>query len=190
MIRVFVFLGLFLGVSAATAASTNFNVDVGQLTPEQQAQFMALVTAAQESPGNVTPEKLRQWVTASEAFAQAVGGAVGGAAKELGMAANEFLATDAGKLTAVALLWNYIGKDWWGIVGSSIICPFLLFLVYLSARHFHFRERIKTKPKDGPVSITYVPRYEFRGNDARVTSAWMHGVAFALISLVWLLLAF
>lgn len=81
-------------------------------------------------------------------------------------------------------------RDWWPIIGSSIICPILLYLVFLSAEQFHIRERVEEYPTEGTKVITFIPRYEFVSNDARVASAVTHTSSAIVIGLTWIFLAF
>lgn len=54
--------------------------------------------------------------------------AAGIMAKEVGMATNEFIKTDAGKIATAAIVWTIFGEDLRGLIFSPIIalCIFLL----------------------------------------------------------------
>lgn len=71
------------------------------------------VVAAVES---VTPEKINVWAENGKG----IGIAIGSAAKELGLAADAFLKTDAGKITVAMVAWKVMGRDVVHIVGGSI----------------------------------------------------------------------
>lgn len=66
--------------------------------------------------GSTTVEEMDKWSDVSLKFAKAIGVA----AKEFGVAVNDFLETDAGKLTAVFIGWQVLGDDI-SYVGISII---------------------------------------------------------------------
>lgn len=112
------------------------------LTAEQQAQILQSITAAQTKETE-TVDKIDKWVNVGER----VGKMVGGAAKELGVAANEFVKTDVGKMTAALIVWNYMGEDLVHIfvhVGGGMMFMFLgLTAIYIVVR------------KAYPVTYTY-----------------------------------
>lgn len=68
----------------------------------------------------VTPEKAAEWSDAAKGFAEAIGIA----ARELGIATNDFLMSPAGVLLAAILLFNYAG-------GAIVGFPFTIFTVLL-----------------------------------------------------------
>lgn len=68
----------------------------------------------------ITPEKAAEWSDAAKGFAEALGIA----AKELGIATNDFLMSPAGFLLAAILLFNYAG-------GAIIGLPFSIFTILL-----------------------------------------------------------
>lgn len=74
----------------------------------------APVTAAAETTEIVTMAATwgQQAATAAEGFARAINIA----AKELGVTVNDFLGTDAGKLTAVLIIWKVAGESILGIM--------------------------------------------------------------------------
>ena len=67
--------------------------------------------------GNITPEKLDQ-------FAQTganIGKGLAAAAKEIGVAVNEFVETPVGILTVGLIVWHVIGDDIKGILGGILV---------------------------------------------------------------------
>lgn len=89
-------------LSVNTVAEAGFD----KLSAEQQAQIVQSITAAQSKETDVV-DKVDKWVNVGER----IGKMVGGAAKEIGVAANEFVQTDVGKMTAMLIVWNYMGSD-------------------------------------------------------------------------------
>ncbi|BBL19210.1 hypothetical protein KIT04_041 [Vibrio phage KIT04] len=85
-----------------------------------------------------TVEKLDQWSEISLKFAKAIGVA----AKEVGVATNEFLQTPAGKLTAAAILWKVLSVSQWTMfflitgVSTLIVGSFIRFM-----RLSHYEEK-------------------------------------------------
>ena len=73
---------------------------------------------------NVTPETASEWSRAAKGF----GEALGVAAKELGIATNEFLDSPAGYLLAAILIFNYAGG---AIIGVPMTLLTIAILVWL-----------------------------------------------------------
>jgi hypothetical protein len=117
---------VLVSVSAAQAQS----IDLSTL-PE--AQRKAVLAELAKSSGNaaapaapaVAPSAAdkelinhaREWA----GLGQAVGSGIVAAAKELGMAANDFAKTDLGKITVAVLLWKYLGAQVVGVVFGTFI---------------------------------------------------------------------
>jgi hypothetical protein len=97
---------------AATESKLSVNavVDAGfdKLPADQQAQIIQTVAAAQtKGSTNSMADVVDKWVNVGERL----GKVMGGAAKEIGVAANDFAKTDLGRMTAMLVVWNYMGKD-------------------------------------------------------------------------------
>ncbi len=73
------------------------------------------------------PEKLSQWGVVAQEWAKALGVA----ANELGLAADSFLDTDAGKLTAAIIIWHVLGET---LLGFVVGVPLLLIVLFLGLR--------------------------------------------------------
>lgn len=88
--------------------SANSVVQAGfdNLSAEQQAQIVQSIAAAQ-SKDTAVVDTVDKWVNVGER----IGKMVGGAAREVGVAANEFVKTDVGRMTAALIIWNYLGSD-------------------------------------------------------------------------------
>lgn len=106
-----------IGVNAAT-------IDTSGLSDAQVAELKAIAAkkvaeqaAATAKPGSdVTPEKVTAgvalaatWGTQAAAAAEGFAKALGIAAKELNVTINDFLKSDAGKLTALLIIWKVAG---------------------------------------------------------------------------------
>lgn len=72
-----------------------------------QCEQMKLDAATLPAAPKVTKEELSEWAAVSQEFAKAIGIA----AKELGVAVNDFLNTPAGILTAGVIIWHTLGAD-------------------------------------------------------------------------------
>jgi len=179
----------FVLLFCATANAQRVNTD--GLTEEQKAE-LALQAAKMKTQNNtpapggilseeLSPEKLNEWVD----LGKNIGMAVAATAKELGVAADEFLQSTTGKITVVLIVWKVMGEDIIGVVGGSIAWLVLANIVLWSFRYFHMTKRVVNK--EGKVE--YVKRYEFRednkgGSEARVTSVIVHLFVFALVTIM------
>lgn len=88
-------------------ASAEVQIDTRGLTDAQKAELVKQAeamksTIAQEE----TTEKIDKWVNVGER----IGKMMGGAAKEVGIAVNDFVKTPVGQMTAALIIWNYIGS--------------------------------------------------------------------------------
>lgn len=94
-----------------------------RLTPQQQAEVIKMVTEqSQKSPA----EQLANRVTADDAdkwlnIGERVGKMIGSAAREVGVAANEFVSTPVGMVAVAVIVWNYIGNDIAHLIGSFVL---------------------------------------------------------------------
>jgi len=115
-----------------------------------------------------TPENAAKWSDAAKGFASALGTA----AKELGVATNDFLNSPAGYLLAAILLFNYAG-------GAIIGFPFSIFSLLF---WWHINRRTMTKA----VAYEYVPYLWGAFRIKRVTSTNVektdYTAAFGIIS--------
>ncbi|HEY4505679.1 MAG TPA: hypothetical protein VJG67_03240 [Candidatus Paceibacterota bacterium] len=89
-------------------------VDTTGLSAEQVKALNAAVTELRKQPANTlanltlqtaTPDKFKEWVDAGSA----AGKAVGAFSKEVGVAADQFLKTDVGRIGLYTLIWKFGG---------------------------------------------------------------------------------
>lgn len=92
---------------------------------------------------SVTPDNANQWGQVAKEFAQAIGIA----ARELGVATNDFLGTPAGKLTAGLIFWKVAGDDvqplMRDIIGFIFVPPLILGLWLAAWRVYRSQLDIK-----------------------------------------------
>jgi hypothetical protein len=103
---------------------------------------------------------------------------------------NEFVKTPVGMITMGLITYKVVGEKLWDVIGGTLAWIVVTAIIFISFRHFHMRERVVDKSNKENHQIQYIPRYEFKSNDARNGSAWAHGVAFGLITFVCLLIVF
>ena len=115
-VLMFVFaLPVFAQLNAANVNQAGFD----HLTEEQKAhvvQQVAAMAAQQNSPQSVA-EKANEWAEVGTALGQGLVAA----ARELGIAVNEFSTTTVGKIATAMLLWHYMGNDVVRLVAGFMI---------------------------------------------------------------------
>lgn len=130
---------LALSVASVGAMAASANIDTSGLSEAQVAELKAIAakkvaeTAAQAAKpmADVTPEKVTAgvalaatWGTQAAAAAEGFAKALGIAAKELNVTINDFLKSDAGKLTALLIIWKVAGaammKAIYGVVFLAV----------------------------------------------------------------------
>ena len=133
---------------------------------------------------SVTPEKINQWAENGKG----IGIAIGSAAKELGLAADAFLKTDAGKITVAMVAWKVMGKDVVRVVGGGAF-----FLILASIWVYIYRRtclvgRVVKIPTQLKILGAEVVRYETQvfydqePADAEQFFLWFTGVGIMLLS--------
>lgn len=114
IVALMAFIALAGGMSAYAADETKINANAqamfDKLPADKQAEMLSQMAAAQkqtEQAPVAVAETVDKWVDLGEK----VGKMMGGAAKEIGIAVNEFVKTDVGRWTMVLIIWNYMGAD-------------------------------------------------------------------------------
>lgn len=110
-----------LAVGIANAAVVQ--VDTSGLSTEQVNQLKQQAQSMKSDPANVSA-KVRQEAEAWSELGANMGKAMVGAAREIGVAANEFATTPLGKVVVVMTAYKIAGKDLLGVVFGSIIMVF------------------------------------------------------------------
>lgn len=113
-----------------------------QMKLDLQTQPPAPVVAVSQ----ITREDVSEWAQISQEFAKALGIA----AREVGVSINEFLASPAGIMTAVVLIWMIIGKSLVGILVGLLIT----YATVKLNRRIWFRE-VETVEKTGLFNRKY-----------------------------------
>jgi hypothetical protein len=176
----------FMSVSTAFAAEAttgpNPCANIAEATRNLGSQEIATLLESCRSPAKSVAEKLadpetaNEWGTAAKSFAVAIGIA----AKELGIATNDFLKSPAGFLLAAVLIFKFCG-------GILIGVPFMVFTMW-----FCYRTINKYRQKDAEyVAVSYFWGLYVRQKAVNIKySPWEEGsVFFTLIVLLTGLIA-
>lgn len=98
---------LFLIMSFASIANAAIEVpDVSTMSTEQVEMMKKQIELREQSTTSAA-STVSEWATVGKN----IGEGLVGAAKELGIAANEFANTNVGKMTIAVLLWHFFGKS-------------------------------------------------------------------------------
>lgn len=135
MTQLFLAIVLMFGTGMAYA-----DISANGLTPAQRADMEAQIASLKAknvkdgadinmngvaSVANVSdPQQLEKYAQFGEAIAKSLGSA----AKELGVAVDEFMQTGTGTLVMVLVVYHFFGSDIIGILTCFIIIPLMLWM--------------------------------------------------------------
>lgn len=111
-------IGAVLSMTAMFASAQT--IDTSKLTKEQVAQLQAQAAEMQSAPGQ-TAVIVRQEAEAWADLGGKVGMAMVSAAKEVGMAANEFASTDLGAVVTAIVVYKIVGTEIMSLFGGFVI---------------------------------------------------------------------
>lgn len=172
------FAMILVVASFSTAAQTNTDCTID---PDwNQSKINETLAACKQQATRIAPEVVVQDVSAYAEIAKGVAEAIGIAAREVGVAVDEFVKTDAGKMTIALIVWHVAGDDIKGIVFGV---PCILFAVwlwfaishrlrrtgeYITVKNRWGREQSKHKLKpvadfDGPDGFSFLVLSAFCG---------------------------
>ena len=132
------FIVLSFGSNAQTINTEN-------LSPEQISELNQRIEEMKKVQPNVS-EKVRTEVEAWTNLGQNIGRATVGAAREIGVAANEFVQTPIGIVTTVVVVYKLVGRD--------ILKTFIGLFIFLFGTGFgmyHFRRRYNRQYEYKPI---------------------------------------
>lgn len=137
---ILVVLMLFsVGVYAGSITTEDLG-DFNSLTPAQKAEVVATIAKKTEQNAAdklaatalpTTPEDMQRWV----GVGAAIGKGMAEAAKELGVAADEFAKSTVGMIAIALLVWHILGADLVQLlVGGLWLCFWIPFCVWMIKR--------------------------------------------------------
>lgn len=103
------------GNSTAAVDSAGFS----KLSETEKAEIIKLVAdkASNGAPAVLTEDRVEKWVK----IGSNIGQGLAGAAKEVGVAVNDFSNTPVGKLTTMLIVWHMIGDQLVHIIGGILV---------------------------------------------------------------------
>lgn len=124
------FVALMMVVMSSMAfAGERVSIDTSKLTAEQQAQLNKMITQAAPAPDHEL-----DMLEKAARFGQIIGSGIGAAAKELGIAVNEFSQTTPGRVAMLILVWKYMGD---AILGVMVGIPVLVLGMWVGWKMVH-----------------------------------------------------
>ena len=156
MKKILMIAASFLLMSMGHAAQMDVNDEKYKLNDEQKTQVIAMLddmnkqAAAKNPKAPNTSEVVREEAAKWGELGTNMGRAAVGAAKEIGMAANEFVSTPLGKVTMGIVIYKVIGKD---IIKFVMGLGILIF--FFTTGHYFLRMKRYT----GTVEYATVPTF-------------------------------
>lgn len=105
---------------SAFAARQSTSIDVSNLSSEQIEQINKQISEMKPESSNVSA-KVRKEAEAWGDLGTNMGKAMVSAAREVGIASNEFASTNLGKIVVAVITYKIVGKDILGIAVGSLI---------------------------------------------------------------------
>ena len=128
----------------AMASSTALNTD--GLTAEQMSQLAAKANEMRKQPTNVSAE-IRKEAEAWGELGANMGRAMVGAAREVGVAANEFSQTSLGKVVVVLVAYTLVGQEALGIVfGTLTLVVGTLLAIWVAMTQRWYSRQYEVRP--------------------------------------------
>jgi hypothetical protein len=204
MRKMIVAAALAIMVSAsALAGNAPSQLDVSGLTEAQRIAIMDQVAKARQvaetKPAvDVSPEKVKTYADVGIA----VGKALAGAVKELGVEANSFATTPLGMVTVGLIIWNVAGDDVAAMaksvfIGIPLVAVWLLAWFYIYRRQcliYGIEYRTEQNEAGKTVKIKDVQFYDYNKMNScdKETLAWYRffTIFFGMIGFLIIILAF
>jgi hypothetical protein len=185
---------IILSVASIGAMAQDVTVDTSKMSPEQVKQLVALQDAV-NTPSQAVQisTEVRKEMGEWGAMGQGIGIALISAAKELGLAANEFAGTPLGKVATVIIVYKMVGEDIIGLAFSTLV---LIVGFYWGIRLMKSGVRSEYEIKQTPVLWgLWTRNVRVRGNDIRTTNddasiAVMGGIVLAVSCLLFCAIVF
>ena len=120
-----------------------------------------------------------------EAWSKAISTGIKTVCIDLSISVNEFVKTDAGKITMFLIIYQVLGDDIRRIIFGMLIWLVTMPIIATSFIHFHTSRKIKVLGDKGqPDGIKYVKRYTWESSDSRTVSAVVHAAFFVAVTIL------
>ena len=197
--KVMVFLMLFncfgftytsLALAAIEETSpTKVSIDLKDLDDGTRNRVIDMMKEAEKKKNTVVAQlpqidnvkKFTDYGTAIATTIQAV-------CKVLNVEVNAFVKTPVGNLVMWMVIYHVIGKDLLKVGFAFMIWFMIAGILAFTFSRFHLPYKKVTKNHETKEeTVEYIQKYNFRTAEAKVTSVWVHGGLFSLITLILIL---
>ena len=178
MVVMLMFATQAFAIDQRDVASAGFN----NLSAADQAKIIAQVEQMSNQSTNPmgTPEKVEAWVN----IGSQIGKGLAGAARELGVAVNEFAGTPVGLLTMALIVWHFLGSVVIHVLGAILIWVVGFTATFIIMRK-HTRRKDVSYDEKGKPTTTRVSISPLQSDEA--VAYWFANLAVMLLGTVVLL---
>ena len=143
MKKIFGVILMMISLSALAANDTSSVAAAGfsKLSETEKAEIIRQVAEKADQKVNgvaqlSSPEKVEKWVQ----IGANIGQGLAGAAKELGIAVNDFSKTGVGQITVALIVWHVLGNTLMHIIGGIMVIVIgLSFMMYFYRKEYSIR---------------------------------------------------
>ena len=183
MKKIIAIVALMFSFNAFAALTTDSVANAGfsKLTEGQKAEIIKQIANQAADKTSVTApseEKVEKWVK----IGSQVGQGLAGAAKEVGIAVNDFAKTPVGQLTMVLIVWHIIGGVLVHIFGGILIMVIgLWFIHFMFKRAYPDRVTYSKEHKNifGNFAIESVQRTPVQDDNA---AGWLFAAGIVIVA--------
>ncbi len=170
----------FAGNTSDAVNSAGFN----KLSEAEKAEVIKMVAdkAAEKGTGTIphlaTEEKVEKWVK----IGSNIGQGLAGAAKEVGVAVNDFAKTPVGQMTMVLIVWHMIGAQLIHLFGGILIWIIGIAIIrHMIARAYPSKIKYSKEVKNifGNYAIESIEPMPIQDDNA---AGWLFAYAIVLIA--------
>jgi hypothetical protein len=168
-----------------TSAQDIRSLDVSKLTAEQKAQLLAHVSKLQENKSTNMSETVRTEAEKWGELGANTGKAMVAAAKEVGVAANDFAETPLGKVVTVIVVYKMIGQDVINfVVGALTLVAGTLIAFYIFRSRYFGDHEIQREPAFfGLMTRKHIVKWR----ESSEATAGRVAIACAVLALTWII---
>jgi len=176
-------VALMFSFNALAALTTDSVANAGfsRLDESQKAEIIKQIADASSKAKDITvpsEEKVEKWVK----IGSQIGAGLAGAAKELGVAVNDFAKTPVGQLTMMLIVWHMIGGVMVHIFGGIVIMIVgLMFIRFMFKRAYPDKVTYSKEHKNifGNFVVEKVEPMAVRDDNA---AGWLFAAAVVILA--------
>ena len=189
LISIFSLVGLLFALPVYAMDTNDVNsAGFDDLTPSQQADVIKEIAKmkdnAKEASVSTKADEVAKWVN----IGTNIGKGLAGAAKELGIAANDFAKTPVGQMTMFLIMWHFMGSIGVHFVGGLLVWTIGISLIYITMRRY---QPLNIEIKNDPTTGKQVSKTKVRQRlDEGATIAFLFAFAVVIVIGLWTMFAY